>query len=51
MSRTELMLAIVGLLFLEVSHLKWIIWEYWDCRSCKVKNHVCGCKTKWMLYL
>jgi hypothetical protein len=51
MGRTELLLGIAGLLFLEINHLKWIIWEYWDCPTCKVKNKVCGCKTKWMLYL
>ena len=50
-SRTELLIAIIGLIFLEVCHLKWIIWEYWNCGRCRVKNRQCGCKSKWMLYL
>jgi hypothetical protein len=47
----EVLGALVGLFFLEVCHLKWIVWEYWDCGRHKVKNKECRCKTTWMLYL
>ena len=27
---------------LEVQHLKWIVWEHWNCRRCGVKHRECG---------
>lgn len=51
MSRSEAFLWIAALFGLEVQHLKWIIWEHWDCRRCHVKNHVCGCKRRLMFLL
>ena len=47
-----LLFGICCLIALELQHLRWIWWEYWDCRGCKVKNKDCGCgKRKWQLYL
>ena len=51
MGHTQLLVAIIGLLFLEICHLKWIVWEYWECRTHSVKNKECRCKANWMLYL
>jgi hypothetical protein len=47
-----LLFAIVGMIVLEVQHLRWIWWEYWDCRDCGVKNKDCGCrKFRWQLWV
>jgi hypothetical protein len=51
MSRTEIALWIVALLALEVQHLKWIVWEHWDCRRHRVKNKDCGCKARLLLMI
>ena len=52
MSQTQILLSIVALIVLELYHLKWIWWEYWDCRRCSTKNMHCACPgTKWVLYL
>jgi hypothetical protein len=50
-SQTGIFLWIVALLILEVQHLKWIAWEYWDCRRHGVKNKECRCKARLMLWL
>jgi hypothetical protein len=50
-SRAEILVALVGLLFLEICHLKWIVWEYWTCRTHAVPNSECRCKAKLMLFL
>jgi hypothetical protein len=52
-SRTEILLWIVALFVLEVNHLKWIWWEFWDCRKCLVKHKDCGCGStqRWVMYL
>jgi hypothetical protein len=49
----ELALAIVFLIALEANHLKWIWWEYWDCRRCGLRNKRCSCgrSKTWMLWL
>ena len=44
-------LLVVALFLLEVNHLKWIWWEYWDCRKCCTKHKDCGCSSKWFMYL
>jgi hypothetical protein len=47
-----LLFAIVCMIVLEMQHLRWIWWEYWDCRSCGVKNKHCGCeKFRWQLWV
>ena len=51
MTRVEILASCVGLIVLELNHLKWIWWEFWDCRRCGVKNRECGCRSKWMMYL
>jgi len=52
-SRTEILLWIVALFVLEVNHLKWIWWEYWNCRHCSTKHKDCGCgaTARWMMFL
>ena len=35
-------LAGIALIALELQHLKWIVWEHWDCRRCGVKHRECG---------
>ena len=52
MSPALLLFAIVCMIVLEMQHLRWIWWEYWDCRSCGVKNKHCGCeKFRWQLWV
>ena len=52
-SQTSILLWILALLVLEVNHLKWIWWEFWDCRSCAVKHKDCACGATraWVMYL
>jgi len=52
-SRPELLIAISILFLIEVNHLKWIIWNHWDCKHCGVVHRQCQCKDtpKWMLFL
>ena len=52
-SRTEILLWIVALLWLEVNHLKWIWWEHWHCRACTVVHKDCSCgrTNRWVMYL
>ena len=51
MSDSTVLLWIVALIGLEVQHLKWIAWEYWECRRHKMKNKECRCKARLMLFL
>jgi hypothetical protein len=46
-SPTEILASICGLIALEVLHLKWIVWEHWDCRSCGTKHRECGHMPVW----
>jgi hypothetical protein len=46
-SATEILVSICGLAALEVLHLKWIVWEHWDCRNCGTKNRECGHLPVW----
>jgi hypothetical protein len=50
-SQTDALLWIIALLLLELNHLRWIWWEYWDCRKCGQKHRACACATKWIMYL
>ena len=52
-TRTEIMLWIVALFVLEVNHLKWIWWEFWNCKACTVahKDCACGKTSRWLMYL
>ena len=51
MSRTQIFIWCVVLFVLEINHLKWIWWTYWDCRKCQRKNKDCGCSSKWLMLL
>ena len=42
MNDGQILLWCVALFALEVQHLKWIVWEHWDCRRCGVKHSRCG---------
>jgi hypothetical protein len=47
-----LLFAILSMIVLEVQHLRWIWWEYWDCRTCGAKNKHCACERfRWQLWL
>jgi hypothetical protein len=48
--REFLFFAIVALILVEVTHLKWIWWNYWVCRKHARVHKECGC-SKWVLYL
>ena len=52
-SQTTVLIWILALLILEVQHLKWIWWEFWDCRSCSVKHKDCACGAtrSWVMFL
>jgi hypothetical protein len=46
-SPTEIFASICGLIALEILHLKWIVWEHWDCRRCGTKHKDCGHLPAW----
>ncbi len=50
MSDGQILLWCVALVGLEIQHLKWIVWEHWDCRRCRVKHSECGCGARFMTY-
>jgi hypothetical protein len=52
-STQAILLWIVALTILEIQHLKWIWWEYWDCRGCAAKHKDCACGATplWVMYL
>jgi hypothetical protein len=52
MPRTLLLMAILGMILLELNHLRWIWWENWNCRRCGVKYKDCEYgHRKWIMYL
>jgi hypothetical protein len=51
LSRLEVAFWILCLIAIEVQHLKWIIWEHWDCRKHGVKNKECRCKARLIILL
>jgi hypothetical protein len=51
MARPELLFAIVCMIGLEINHLKWIVWEHWDCRRCGAKHKDCGHGARWLTLL
>jgi len=48
-SQGEIAGAIVGLIVLELMHLKWIWLEHWLCPHCRVKNLECDCPQRRLL--
>ncbi len=51
LSPTELLVSIVGLMAIEILHLKWIWLTEWTCRRCRLKNLECECRGRWVRYL
>jgi hypothetical protein len=51
LSPTELLVSIVGLIAIEILHLKWIWLTEWTCRRCRLKNRDCECSGRWIRYL
>jgi hypothetical protein len=51
LSDGQILIWCVALIALEVQHLKWIVWEHWDCRHHAVKHAKCGCQSRLFLYL
>ncbi len=49
MTKAEILSAIVGLIAVELMHLKWIWLEHWSCPDCSVKNLDCGCPHRRLL--
>jgi hypothetical protein len=50
-SHGQILAYSLGLLILELNHLKWIWWEHWSCRKCGAKHRHCACSSKWVMYL
>jgi hypothetical protein len=50
MSDGQILLWCVALIALEVQHLKWILWEHWNCRRCGVKHRECGHGSRFVKY-
>jgi hypothetical protein len=51
LSDVEILVWCTILILLEIQHLKWIVWNDWDCRTHRMKNKECRCKAKLMLWL
>jgi hypothetical protein len=50
-SQTQILLWCIALIVLELNHLKWIWWTYWECAKCGRKHKDCSCSSKWVMYL
>ena len=51
LSPTELLASIMGMIAVEILHLKWIWLSEWSCRRCKQTNLNCECSGRWLRYL
>jgi hypothetical protein len=51
MSDGQILIWCLALILLEFQHLKWIVWEHWDCRRCGVKHRECRHGAKLMTFL
>ena len=51
MGQTEILIWCVALIVLEIQHLKWIVWENWNCRRCGIKHRECGHLDRLMTFL
>jgi hypothetical protein len=51
LSPTELLISIMGLIAIEILHLKWIWLSEWTCRRCRLRNLECECSGRWIRYL
>jgi hypothetical protein len=43
MSQTQILLWCIALIVLELNHLKWIWWTYWERAKCGRKQKDCDC--------
>jgi hypothetical protein len=50
-SNTQILLWCIALIIVELNHLKWIWWTYWECAKCGHKHKDCGCGSKWVMFL
>jgi hypothetical protein len=51
-SRGLLLVSILGMILLELNHLRWLWWENWKCRRCGVTYKDCAYgHRKWIMYL
>jgi hypothetical protein len=50
MSQTQILLWCIALIVLELNHLKWIWWTYWECAKCGRKHKDCDCGSKWVMF-
>jgi hypothetical protein len=48
MSQTQILRWCIALIVLELNHLKWIWWTYWECAKCGRKHKDCDCGSKWV---
>jgi hypothetical protein len=51
LSQTQILLWCIALIILELNHLKWIWWTYWECAKCGRKHKDCSCSSKWVMFL
>jgi hypothetical protein len=52
MDRPGLLIAISALIAVELNHLRWIWWTYWNCKRCGAVHKQCSCgHRKWVMYL
>ena len=51
LSQAQILVWCLVLAILEVQHLKWIVWEHWECRRCGVKHSQCGHMHRLMVWL
>ena len=52
MPRPLLLASILGMILLELNHLRWLWWENWRCKRCGVKYKDCRYgHRKWIMYL
>jgi hypothetical protein len=51
LDQTQVLLWCIALIILELNHLKWIWWTYWECAKCGRKHKDCACSSKWIMFL
>jgi hypothetical protein len=50
LSEAQILLCCVAPIILEVNHLKWSWWTYWE-RSAAASDKDCDCSFKWVMFL
>lgn len=51
LSNAQILVWCMALAILEVQHLKWIVWEHWNCKKCGVKHRECGHMHRLLVWL